>query len=105
MEHQEDRDLLESQVQQDLPVPLENQGPWDKQDPQDQQVRVEQMVVQVYLGRQDLTGLMERPVTAVRQDRSDQLVNQEHQAALDQQDPVETQAHQDQWERAALQVR
>ena len=62
------------------------------------------MVVQVYLGRQDLTGLMERPVTAVRQDRSDQLVNQEHQAALDQQDPVETQAHQDQWERAAFQV-
>ena len=47
---------------------------------------------------------MEPPVTAVRQDRSDQLVNQEHQGALDQQDPVETQAHQDQWERAAFQV-
>ena len=47
MEHQEDRDLLESQVQQDLPVPLENQGPWDKLDPQDQQVRAVQMAVQV----------------------------------------------------------
>ena len=47
MVHQEGRDLLESQVQQDLPVPLENQGPWDKQDPQDQQVRAVQMAVQV----------------------------------------------------------